>query len=102
MAPKAKTHKGRKFTIPMAIVAGLIPGLANSFNHLTKGGGIDAVRVVASRDYLGFDPRDNSWKWDRMWGGTLPIVVGMVVHKAASVLGVNRALGRAGIPFFRL
>lgn len=31
-----------------------------------------------------------------------PIVAGAVVHKAASYLGVNRMIGRSGIPFFRV
>jgi hypothetical protein len=50
----------------------------------------------------GYEPRNKSFNLMYMKDGTLPIVGGLVVHKLASKLGVNRMLSQAGVPLLRI
>lgn len=98
---KRKTRRKKGFTLPIAVLAGFVPGVANAFDAMQTYG-VKGMGVQVSRDYLGFDPQTNKWYPGLMWGGTFPLILGIVVHKVASVFGVNRALGRANIPFIRI
>lgn len=108
---RTRKKKGRKkgFTLPVAVMAGFVPGLSRLGTHFSNPGlhgasnGFEAVGIEAGRIYLGYDPRDGSWNWRLMALGTLPILVGGVVHKfIGGKLGVNRMLASSGIPIIRL
>lgn len=102
MARKGKRkHRRPGFKLPIAIVAGLMPGLQRTLNGFQVGGLRGGVNEAA-KVYLGYFPDEGQWHPSTMWYGFAPLVLGMVVHKAASVLGINRALGRAGIPVIRI
>lgn len=98
---KKRRSSKRKFTIPIALVAGLMPGVSRSFTHF-QAGGFRGLSTEVSRIYLGYDPPSGTWNTNLMWFGFFPLVLGLVVHKAAGVLGINRALSRAGIPVIRV
>lgn len=101
MAKKRATHKRRqKFTLSIGIVAGLMPGLSNAFSALNHYG-FNGMGVQVSRDFLGYDPQSKRWLPSLMMGGLGPLAIGMIVHKAASILGVNRMLARV-IPILRI
>jgi hypothetical protein len=57
---------------------------------------------MMARRYIGFDNVSNKFYPNLMWGGTFPLILGLIVHKVASIAGVNRALATAGIPFVRI
>ena len=97
----AKKAKGRKktFTLPLLILAGLAPGLYNMWAF--RNGGVSAVVGQAGRIYLGYDVTGER-NFGNLRYGTLPIVAGVLGHYLASKLGINRALGRAGVPVIRL
>lgn len=98
---KARTRRRAKFTLPVAVIAGFLPGVSSALTALQTYG-FNGLSVQVSRDYLGYDPQSKGWYPRLMWGGTAPLAIGLIVHKVASMLGVNRALGRAGIPFIRI
>lgn len=110
--PKAKTRtitryrskKGgrhnRKFTLPIAIVAGFIPGVTKTIAGFQTGGLQGGARV-AGNIYLGYDMDTAKFNFALMRHGLGPVILGTIVHKVAGILGVNRAIARAGIPILR-
>lgn len=103
MAKKKATRRGGKgFTLPVALLAGLAPALGQEISAY-KSGGFGGVLQWTSLLTTGYDPADNQWKpgvaMQYFYG---PLAVGYVAHKLASRLGINRALGQAGVPIFRL
>ena len=90
-------------TLPLAVVGGFVPILSVTYDGWKQGG----LRV-AGRQFMttltGFDPENTTAGWQprELRRGAMPIVVGFLVHMIAGKLGINRALGRAGIPFVRI
>jgi len=102
MANKSRKHRARrKFTIPVAVVAGFLPGATASIADFQTYGMKGATTMI-SRRYIGFDPQSGKFAPSLMWGGTFPLILGLIVHKVAGIMGVNRALSNAGIPFVRI
>ena len=68
-----------------------------------KVGGAEAAIGHVSLCTTGYDPADGKWKpsfaLQKLYG---PLFLGMVVHKAASKVGINRMLAKAGVPLFRI
>ena len=88
-------------TISLAMIAGLAPltvGTAKVF----QASGATAAAYHAVAALTGYRVEDREWKLSHMRTGAFPILAGFLVHKVAGRLGVNRALGRAGIPFVRV
>jgi len=102
----ARTKKRRRskggFTLPLAVVGGLVPAGAD-IHSAYKIGGAEAALGHVSLVTTGYDPADGAWKpafaFQKLYG---PLFVGFMVHKLAAQLGINRALGRAGVPFVRI
>jgi len=97
---KGRRRGGKSFTLPLAVVAGLAPGLSQLWR--AKDYGMRQVANVASRDYIGYDPESNRITGAYLGYGLLPLLLGFLVHTVAGKIGINRALGRAGIPILRL
>ena len=101
----AKRKKGRRskpgMTIPIAVTAGILAGMKRPISFALKGRWEDAVNVT-SRYYTGWDPDKRQWEYTDMKVGVVPLVVGVLVHKLASKLGVNKMIARAGIPIIRI
>lgn len=101
MRKKNKTKRRNNMTFPVAVIAGFIPGITRSLVHL-QAGGFTGLANEMSRIYLGYDMPTGKWQPYLMWYGFAPIVLGLIVHRVASMIGVNRALARARIPLFRV
>lgn len=106
---KKRWYHKPKMTIPLAIVAGFIPGVSNVVTHF-KNDGIEGAGAEASRIFLGY-ASTNKYGYNDKIGfhpyllkyGTLPVVAGFMAHwLIGGKLGVNRMLGRMGIPLVRL
>lgn len=99
---KSKRRHKAAFTIPTAIVAGFAPLAYHAYYGYRSGRGIEGVLHYAAADF-GIDTDDNG-KFHLEWlmRGISPIIVGMLVHKVANGLGINRMLSRAGVPFIRV
>jgi len=89
-----KSRSARKMTIPMAVAVpvGAI-GIALGKKALAGDTAGMMRQVGVGESGLEFD------KVISVWG---PVLVGVIIHKGASYLGVNRALGAAGVPFIRI
>lgn len=105
----AKRRNGRRLkpTIPLTIVAGVAAGLTSSvvtyspIQCLQTGDFQNLLRGVAA-NYTGYDPGQQKWSFEYLKAGFGPLVIAMVVHKAASMIGLNSALAKAGIPYLRV
>lgn len=100
---KKKNGNGnkKKLTIPLAVVGGLLPGVTSVIT-VAQQGGISAAGRSAAIFYTGFDYVTGKWGLRNMQTGLLPLAIGVGIHKLAGMLGINRALGAAGIPFIRI
>lgn len=103
----AKNHRSRnKFTLPLAVIAGLASPVGRSVWHATHFGitGSEGGIAEFSRTMIGFNPYATPMTWEpwRMKYGLLPVLAGIAVHKLANMVGVNRMLARSGIPFIRI
>lgn len=101
MASKKKRRsRGSRFSLPLAIVAGMAgPGIKL---WESRGSGSGLARE-AGRIFTGFDFWTGSFVPGAMRYGTLPILAGFLVHYIlGSKLGLNRAIARAGIPVIRI
>jgi len=98
---KRKTRRAAKFTLPVAVVCGMMPRASSA----ARGWGNDGLRGLAKGTtyaMTGYDYYAHTFNPSFMWNGTYPIALGILIHKVAGMLGVNRALGRARIPFIRI
>jgi len=101
---KARKHKRAGMTIPLAVVAGFAPlamgelgAVKRALSGDTAGAAQQAV-IYAT----GYNTDTKAFHWPTFVGSYGPILAGMVVHKLAGRLGVNRAIAKAGVPFIRI
>ena len=96
---RPRVHRKQKFTLPLAVVAGFVPLAVGVWNRRSSA---TAIGQYVQGALTGIDPATGSFNLALLRGGTLPIVGGFAVHKIASMLGINRAIARAGIPVIRI
>lgn len=99
---KARGHRRAKMTVPLAVIGGLVP-MGVDVIQAYRVGGAEAALGHVSMCTTGYDPSDGKMKlgfaMQKLYG---PLLAGFLVHKLASGLGVNRALGKAGVPLLRV
>lgn len=99
---KAKTHHRRQsMTIPVAVLAGFAPlgvAMVEGFQY----NGLTGVAKRVSLGLTGYNPEDKHFYPNQMFRVAGPIVAGILVHKVAGKLGINRILANAGIPLLRV
>lgn len=102
MAKKKTTRRRRpKTTIPLAVVGGLSVGLREPVQFLMQGN-IEGAAWTISRAYTGYDYKTGKFTlWD-LKRGVVPLLLGVLVHKGAGKLGINRAIGSTGLPWIRI
>lgn len=101
MAKKNRRRRSVNRKVSIAIVAGFIPGIAKTWEHM-KGGWSPGTREMG-RIYVGYDWWTGQFDWQNLRYGTFPIIAGGFIHKFVGVkLGVNKMLASAGIPFIKL
>lgn len=99
--PKKK-HRRAKPSFPLAVIAGFAAALAEPAQMAMKGNYVNAADTVSTR-FTGYSFQKNTFDVNAMKAGLLPVVVGLLAHKiVGSWLGLNRALGRAKIPYLRV
>lgn len=98
---RKRTRRSRKFTVPMAV---MVPTAYVGYNAALYA--INQSPQVAlekvTKWFTGYSLETGRWSFDNFRLGLFPIAGGLIVHKIASRLGVNRALGSAGIPWIRI
>jgi len=102
MAKKKKTRRGRSFTVPIAVVAGFTPLVASGVrgwqSETFRGMGKEVLYALTGVD-IDNEPHFNP---SFMINGTVPILMGLVVHKVAARMGLNRLIASTGIPYLRI
>jgi len=101
MAKKGYRRK-KRFTIPLGIYAPLGYTVARRGYELAGGVPIDTILDRTLYEYSGYSFEFKNWKFDRMKLGAIPLVAGLMAHKVAGKLGLNRMLANAGIPYIRI
>lgn len=95
-------RRAAKMTVPIAVLAGLAPGAASAYEGFKKDG-FRGLSYRLANDYTGYDAYNKAWNASELKNGLMPLVAGFMVHwLIGGKLGVNRALGRARVPFVRL
>jgi len=88
------------------VIGGFMPMIFGSDGGIVPmaraGTSLEGIAMEATASLTGY--HWGAKKWGMTWAkrGMVPIALGIVGHNIASKLGINRALGRAGIPFIRL
>jgi len=105
-----KMTKRRNFTIPAALVSGAALGFVikpasnwDSPYEAVKRGNIDVAIKNYACNMIGYRA-DTGAIFDTTIGmkGLWALIGGFMIHKLATVIGLNRALGRARIPYLRV
>lgn len=98
--PKARRHAA-KMTIPLAVVGGFVPLAVRGYNGWHGNGWMGAADGVSS-GLMGYSVFTGKFEPSAMKQGLAPILLGFGVHWIAGKMGINRALGRAKVPFLRI
>ncbi|HIA01809.1 MAG TPA: hypothetical protein EYN66_07845 [Myxococcales bacterium] len=100
MARKKKSYRRRQ-GVSVAMVMGLAPITITTFNAARVNPA--EAPIVFTRNMTGVDISRQRFDPQFMWFGLFPIVAGWMTHKfIGGGLGINRALGSAGIPWVRI
>lgn len=91
----------RHLTLPLAAIAGFAPLVVSTLNTWRDSGRTAGVRHLGAA-LTGYDYLSKDWKVARLADGTLPILIGLMFHRIMSMLGANRMLSRAGVPYIRI
>jgi len=100
---KRKYNRRRKksFTIPIAVVGGMMPASYYIVDGASKYG-IKNIPARLSIATTGYNPETGRWGMGYLVKFMGPVLLGAGIHKVAGKLGINRALGRAGLPWIRI
>lgn len=106
MSKRSKMFHKKKFTLSLAVLAGVAVPLADAYTGFQNNGvaGKDGLVAVISRNMTGYDPYNTGagFQLGYLKRGLLPVAAGVVIHKAANALGINRSLASSGLPFIRI
>jgi len=102
MAKKKGKRKRPQMTMPLAVVAGFVPPAQIIFMESQGARGIQGGAQAVSRIFLGYDSVNARWDFRQLQYGFGPILMGFGIHKVAQMVGLNRALAAARIPFIRI
>jgi len=92
-----KSRKSSKMTLPVALVAPILfVGYENASLAMTgREGALQAMANITGID-------NGHLNMNRLALTYGPVVAGAIIHKGAGYFGVNKALGRAKVPFLRV
>lgn len=98
---RQKGHHKKGFTLPIAALAGFVPLALKGKADLEAGGLPYLGRGLCLRT-TGINVDDGKWYPHYLMEGVGPIILGGLIHKLASKVGINRMLASAGIPILRI
>jgi len=101
---KKKTRRRRQMTIPLALVAGAAAGAVEPVMKLLEGAPPTEVASWIVAHYTGYESWSGQFNLEQLKHGLLPLIAGAAIHKfvGGAPLNVNRMLGAAGVPLFRI
>jgi hypothetical protein len=97
MSKHKKSHRAKSKTIPVAVMAPIVfEAIILGKNAMSGSAGLKS----AKESVTGFD--DNGLRTDLLIDTYGPILAGLLIHKGAAYLGLNRSLAAAGVPLIRV
>jgi len=101
MARKKNRRFGRKFTLPVSIVAPILAAGMESASVLMDGSDFKHKAEYLTWQYTGYSGANKSINWGRLLQTYAPMAVGIGVHKFIGP-AINRRLASAKIPVIRV
>jgi len=92
-----RRNGGRGFKIPLAVVAGFIPGVGWAAEAVQAGNWTGAMERL-SLAYTGIRPSPFTITAGYLGKGLYPVLFGFLAHSLAARFGVNRMIGKIGLP----
>lgn len=89
-----------KFSLPVAVILGFMPLIGQIVNAV-KTAGFQGLRDVVPM-IVPYDPQTRRISFSWLPYGLYPIIAGILVHKFAGMVGINRTLSRIGLPWVRI
>ena len=89
-------------TIPIAPIAGIIatPAIQQAIPSLLAG---QYTQGMAQLGYIvGIVDSSGKFDFNLMKKNVMPMIAGVLVHKLASMAGINRLLAKAKVPYLRV
>lgn len=100
---KVRSRRKAGFTLPLAAIAGFGPLAGQIYFGYKTGRGLEGMIHYGVAALTGYDTDGGPWQpMYAVKNGLGPIILGVMVHKLASKLGVNRTLAGAGVPWIRI
>lgn len=99
MARSKHFRRSHKMQFPIAVVAGFVPEVAGIYARRNS---VHDMGDFATTSMTGFSLNQPGWYPQYLKNGLLPIIGGLLIHKVASAIGINRMLSRARIPLIRV
>lgn len=96
------THHKKQMNISLAVVAGLLPIPIKGYEAYKQGQGWSQIARQTLLAFTGWDFWNSNFKAQNLRYGLAPAVAGVLAHKLANRLGVNRAIKNAGIPWISI
>jgi len=91
-----------KTTVPVGLIAGMLPGVTRSFSVFQARGAQQGANEALAI-YTGFDPLTRQWSIANMQFGLIPLIAGLLLSQfVGGGLGINRMLSRARVPLLRI
>lgn len=101
MAKATRRSRKASMTIPLAVIAGFTPLVFQTVRSFNENG-LDGASQALVAYTTGYSRWEGEWKFSYLMRGMGPVVGGILAHKLASKLGINRALANAGVPLLRI
>ncbi len=99
---RARMPRGkRKPTISLAIMGGMSVPVIQAVNVYKYAGVVNALSNF-TQNMTGFVPTTGEFHVEYIKKGLLPVMGGALIHKVASMVGLNRMIAQAGVPFIRI
>lgn len=103
MAKKKTTRRRKSFTLPIGIVAPLGISAWKAIGVYQSTNSFESAFRNYFAYYTGFTGNPaKTFEWEYMKYGLLPLGLGLIAHKLAGKLGLNRAIASAGVPIVRI
>lgn len=100
---KKKSRRRNGFTLPIGIVAPMLITATKAIGVYQSTNSFESAFRNYFAYYTGFTGNPaKTWEWEYMKYGLLPLGLGMITHKLAGRLGLNRMIASAGVPIVRI
>jgi len=98
---KAKRRRSRSFTIPITVAVPTAYVLYNSALYAINQSPQVALEKT-TKWFTGYSLETGKWSWQNLKLGLFPILGGVIAHKVAGKLGINKAIASTGMPWIRI